>query len=177
MKEAEDPQTFAAILQDFVERGREAVLDRGGIYDKFTGDGLLAYWSFTKTTRRGVIIDLLETARTLHETFRDRYMPLFRANSQTFPENRIGLGIGLDDGHGYSVAIAGDPTIVGPCVVGAVRMVHVARSGETLANVHLGSYLQEASGNGQIEGVVVEQVSVPSKEYDGTQTAFALRFK
>jgi len=175
MKEAADSYEFASILGDFVERARQTIWDEGGLFDKFTGDGFLAYWSPTASTRKSTLRSILRVVEHLHQEFRDRFIPLLRANSQNFPETLVGLGIGLDDGNAFPVAIADDPTIVGPAVVGAVRMVKQAGSGETWANVHLGSYLEEIEGAGSLPGIAVVRLPVVTKEYEA-QTAYALKF-
>jgi class 3 adenylate cyclase len=175
MKEATDSFEFASILGDFVENARRAVWEDNGLFDKFTGDGFLAYWAPTPAAKARVLRSIFGVARRLHRDFRDRYIPLLRANSQNFPENKVGLGIGLDDGSAYPVAIADDPTIVGPAVVGAVRMVAQARGGETLANSHLGSQLELLTRDGSLPGVSVVPQVVPSKEYEW-QTAYAIKF-
>jgi class 3 adenylate cyclase len=175
MKEAGDSYEFAKILQEFIERAQETVWDREGIFDNFTGDGFLAYWSFTQTTKKQKLRSVLSVARQLHGDFRDRHLPLFRANSQNFPEKGIGLAIGLDEGNAYPVVIANDPTIIGPAVVGAVRMVKQAGPGETVANVRLGSYLESIQGRGSFKGVAGIPLPVPSDPY-GFQTAYAVTF-
>jgi hypothetical protein len=85
--------------------------------------------------------------------------------------------MGLDAGPGYLVQIAGEPTVVGPPVVGAVRMVTTAiEPAKIVANVFLGDRLRE-----QQEGVYAELGTVtrerrPTKEYPNGQEVYALSF-
>jgi hypothetical protein len=86
--------------------------------------------------------------------------------------------MGLDAGPGYLVQIGGELTIVGPPVVGAVRMVTAAsRPREILANVFLGErVLEEQDGVYKGLGVRVEREHRPTKEYPQGQEVYVLSF-
>ena len=86
--------------------------------------------------------------------------------------------MGLDAGPGYLVQIGGELTIVGPPVVGAVRMVTAAsRPREILANVFLGErILAEQEGVYEGLGVRVEREHRPTKEYPQGQEVYVLSF-
>jgi class 3 adenylate cyclase len=172
MKEAVDLYRYASILEAFTQHARETVWDSKGLFDKFTGDGFLAYWSYTPTRLGVVLRRVFGVARKLFATFFEEFIPEFRANSQNFPGG-IGLAIGLDEGVASIVAIADEPTIVGPAVVGATRMVEVAHPWETLANVRLGEHLVKEIAGGRFEDIQIEPQVRRTKEYD-EQTAYQL---
>jgi class 3 adenylate cyclase len=174
MREAIDPYGFASTLERFTERARKTTWDHGGVFDKFTGDGFLAYWSFTSRSKDSVLRKIFRAVRTLHSEFVERDVPQFRANSQNFV-GTVGLAIGLDEGPTNVVAMADDPTIVGPAVVGAVRMVAVAEPKEILANVQLGEYLREAIRAGRIVDTELTRVERNTKDYE-RQSAYAIVF-
>jgi class 3 adenylate cyclase len=101
----------------------------------------------------------------------------FRSNSRNLPDG-VGLSMGLDAGPGYLVQIGGELTIVGPPVVGAVRMVTAAsRPQEILANVFLGErLLAERDGVYEGLGVEIDREHRPTKEYPQGQEVYVLSF-
>lgn len=132
MKEAVRFERFAFVIDRFVSTVRRVIRDSGGWFDKFTGDGFLAYWivqaaeheqyhtNFVQTAG-----DIAHTADLLVDFFHGPVLNDFRNNSRNLPAG-VGLAIGLDAGPGYLVQIAGELTVVGSPVVGAVRMVTAA---------------------------------------------------
>jgi hypothetical protein len=86
--------------------------------------------------------------------------------------------MGLDAGPGYLVKIADELTLVGPPVVGAVRMVTAAAlPKEIVANVFLGERLRDGQdGVYEALGVTVTREFRPSKEYPKGQEVYALTF-
>ena len=89
------------------------------------------------------------------------------------------MSIGLDAGPGFLVEIAGELTLVGPPVVGAVRMVNAAsRPQEIFANVYLGEHLHdEQDGIYEALGMTATRESRPTKEYPKGQEVYALTFQ
>ena len=173
MKEAVDPYRFASTLGGFIKRSRGVVWESRGWFDKFTGDGLLAYWPYTEGTKNSMLLRVFGAVRRLLNDFDQTYVPQFAANSQNYPE-QVRLAVGLDDGYASLVTIADEPTIVGPAVVGAVRMVEAVGPWDVLANVHLGYYVANEVGEGRLTGVEASLVSVVTKEYE--QQAYFLSF-
>ena len=121
---------------------------------------------------------MVHTAKTLVDLFQRRVLEDFRSNSRNLPAH-AGLSMGLDAGPGYLVQIAGELTVVGPPVVGAVRMVTTTTEpAEIVANVSSAT----ASG-GEQEGVYAELgVAVrrerrPTKEYPNGQEVYVLSFR
>src|SRR2546429_2937443 len=154
MKEAVRFERFALVMDKFVTSVRRGIRNSGGWFDKFTGDGFLAYWivqpappeeyeeRFVQTTG-----DVAHTAHTLIELFHRRVLEDFRSNSRNLSAG-VGLAMGLDAGPGYLVKIADELTIVGSPVVGAVRMVTASGPREILANVYLGERLRDEQDGG-----------------------------
>ncbi len=143
MKEAVSERTYGDILGDFIESSKRGINERGGWFDKFTGDGFLAYWPYSPDSSDGLFatgIKVLRLAESLLQMFNFQVIPQLRANSRNFPRS-AGLSIGIDAGHVRLLTIAGDLTIVSPTVVGAVRMVSAAAPSEVLLNVYLGEFL------------------------------------
>ena len=185
MKEAVKFELFAKIMDKFVSAVRRGIGTPGGWFDRFTGDGFLAYWIVQQGAegeyqQRFVEAagNLAHTAHQLVELFHARVLEDFRRNSRNLSEG-VGLSMGLDAGPGYLVEIAGELTIVGPPVVGAVRMVTAAaQPKEIVANVFLGEHLHdEQDGIYRALGMTAARQSRPTKEYPRGQEVYALTFE
>ena len=184
MKEAVKFERFAYVMDKFVSSVRQGITRSGGWFDKFTGDGFLAYWVVQSASKEEydeqfvqAAGNITHTAYTLVELFHKRVLEDFRANSRNL-SGGVGLSMGLDAGPGHLVQIAGELTIVGPPVVGAVRMVTAAaRPREIIANVYLGEHLHEEQG-GVYEalGVTATREYRPTKEYPKGQEVYSLTF-
>ena len=185
MKEAVKFEQFAYVMDKFVSSVRQGITRSGGWFDKFTGDGFLAYWVVQSSSKEEFDERFVEaagnmthTAHSLVELFHKRVLEDFRANSRNL-SGGVGLSMGLDAGPGHLVQIAGELTIVGPPVVGAVRMVTAAtKPGEILANVYLGEHLHEQQdGVYQALGVTATREYRPTKEYPKGQEVYSLTFQ
>jgi class 3 adenylate cyclase len=184
MKEAVRFERFAKIMDKFVSAVRSGIGTPGGWFDKFTGDGFLAYW-IVPTTQKDeyqqrfveAAGNLAHTAHELIELFHRRVLVDFRRNSRNLSDG-VGLSIGLDAGPGFLVEIAGELTLVGPPVVGAVRMVNAAsRPQEIFANVYLGEHLHDGQdGVYEALGMTATRESRPTKEYPNGQEVYSLTF-
>jgi class 3 adenylate cyclase len=184
MKEAIRFERFAFTMDKFVTAVRRGIGAPGGWFDKFTGDGFLAYW-IVQTAPEDVYHEqfveaagnIVHTAHTLIDFFHRLVLEDFRSNSRNLSEG-VGLSMGLDAGPGYLVQIGGELTVVGPPVVGAVRMVTAAaRPREIMANVFLGERLRaEQDGVYEGLGVTVSREFRPTKEYPRGQEVYALTF-
>jgi len=186
MKEAVRFEVFARVMDKFVSAVRRGIGTPGGWFDRFTGDGFLAYWVVpgrpgeVEYQRRFVEAagNLAHTAHELIELFGTRVLEDFRRNSRNLSRG-VGLAIGLDAGPGFLVEIAGELTVVGPPVVGAVRMVSsAAGAGEIVSNVYLGEHLHdEQEGIYAALGMTASRESRATKEYPRGQEVYVLRFE
>ena len=184
MKEAVRFERFAFIMDKFVTAVRRGIRGPGGWFDKFTGDGFLAYWIVQsgpedEYDERFVQAagNMVHSAQTLVDFFHRLVLEDFRSNSRNLPDG-VGLSMGLDAGPGYLVQIGGELTVVGPPVVGAVRMVTAASAPrEIIANVFLGErLLAERDGVYAGLGVFIQREHRPTKEYPQGQEVYALTF-
>jgi class 3 adenylate cyclase len=185
MKEAVRFEMFAKIMDKFVSAVRRGIGTPGGWFDKFTGDGFLAYWVVQKgpdeeANQRAFVEaagNLAHTANELVQLFHSKVIVDFRRNSRNLSEG-VGLSIGLDAGPGFLVEIGGELTVVGPPVVGAVRMVTAAAGPrEVVSNVYLGEYLHdEQDGIYRALGMTATRESRPTKEYPRGQEVYVLSF-
>ena len=193
MKESVDLTEFANTIGAFVSAARSLVRREHGWFDKFTGDGFLAYWLvdaefFERDDSEPLILRgqepdalCLSGMRALHascaliEDFNRVAVPHLRANSRNFPRSD-GLSMGIDAGPCNIVDIAGALTIVGPAVVGAVRMVNSATlPDETIMNVYLGEYLQRNRQHLCSVDQMTREYRL-SKEFPEGQEIYSVRF-
>ncbi len=130
MLKARKPELFAAFIIDLCSGLSQIILGNFGVFDKFTGDGILAFFpDFCSGPDAGLLA--IDSAIKCHEFFAEHY----KASRHSFISKleNIGLGIGIDFGTTYMVKIQGALTLVGSPVVYACRMSK-ARAGDTLLN-------------------------------------------
>lgn len=119
MLKAREPKLFAEFITTLASKLRNVVLESYGIFDKFTGDGILAFFpEFYSGSDAGYFA--LAAASSCHQVFAEHY----EKNKHCFTSvlKEIGLGIGLDYGLVQIVQIGGEFTVVGTPVVYACRM-------------------------------------------------------
>ena len=130
MLKARSPKQFADFIATLCKQLIKIVLDNYGVIDKFTGDGILAFFpDFYSGEDAGYYA--LNTAALCHQVFKETYKT-FR-NSFISVLNDVGLGIGIDYGIAHLVQMADGLTVVGVPVVYACRMAGVD-AGTTLLN-------------------------------------------
>ncbi|MGD0588723.1 MAG: hypothetical protein ABSA63_08050 [Thermoplasmata archaeon] len=173
LKEAVQPSTFARFIVGFTEAVRGLANASGGWFDKFTGDGFIAFWIPPKDRPAdiGTIPDFCRTAFSAA----DSLLASLRRNSRNFPAG-TGLSIGIDAGPCELVRVGESVTIVGSPIVGATRMVEGASAHQTILNVYLGSALERDEATLQSAGIRLDRKVVRTKEYPNGQEAFELVF-
>jgi class 3 adenylate cyclase len=119
MLKARSPEEFAAFITGLTTSLMETVTKNYGVFDKFTGDGILAFFP-EFFTGPDAAYAAIKTASEAHSTF-DRH---YRASRRSFTSvlTDIGLGIGIDFGAVHLVQMAGGLTVVGAPVVYACRL-------------------------------------------------------
>ncbi|MGD0084746.1 MAG: hypothetical protein ABSD78_16370 [Acidimicrobiales bacterium] len=164
MKEAVSPARFASTLDEYVSAAKNVVRNHAGWFDKFTGDGFIAYWPYEQGDLIPTVSNVIKNMLVAIDFFNDKFIPLFRANSQNFPDG-VGISMGLDAGTCFPAVVADDLTIIGAPVVGAVRMGSAARASEFIANVYAGEFLYTHQGSLFPAGISVREEYRDTKEY------------
>lgn len=131
MDNAVSPGDFAAFMSELCTKMSDIVVSNYGVFDKFTGDGVLAYFpEFYSGPDAGYYV--IKTALECHKAFEDTY----RKHEDRFTQQIVntGLGVGIDYGDVTIARIKNDLTIVGKPVVMACRLGD-AKAGQTLLNI------------------------------------------
>jgi adenylate cyclase len=119
MLKAREPKLFAEFVMSLTRQLRDVVLENYGIFDKFTGDGILAFFpEFYSGSDAGYFA--LRVAAACHEAFASHYDKHKHCFVSILKDT--GLGIGVDYGQVQIVQLGGDFTVVGTPVVYACRM-------------------------------------------------------
>jgi class 3 adenylate cyclase len=119
MLKARRPELFAAFITTLCNDLMKVIKECFGVVDKFTGDGVLAFFpEFFSGPDAGYLV--VTAASRAHEVFTQNYRT-FR-NSFNSVLTDVGLGIGVDYGMLHLVEIAGGLTVVGQPVVYACRL-------------------------------------------------------
>jgi class 3 adenylate cyclase len=173
LKEAIQPSVFARFIVGFTEAVRGLANASGGWFDKFTGDGFVAFWIPPKhrPVPTGKIPEFCRTALSAA----DSLLANLRRNSRNFPAG-AGLSIGIDGGPCELVRVGELVTVVGSPIVGATRMVAGASAHQTILNVYLGSALERDPATLESAGIRLNRTVVRTKEYPDGQEAFELVF-
>ena len=130
MLKAREPELFADFITALCIRLGGIIVDNLGVFDKFTGDGILAFFP-TFFSGEDAGYRAVKAADECHEAFRSHY----QANRRCFTAvlKDTGLGIGIDFGKIRLVRVRGELTVVGTPVVYACRLGD-AEAGYTLLN-------------------------------------------
>ncbi len=173
LREAVQTTLFARFIIGFTEAVRSLANASGGWFDKFTGDGFIAYW-ITPPGEPAALRDVPEFCQALLPAAGNLVTNL-RKTSRNFPVG-VGLSLGADAGPCELVRVGEALTLVGGPIVGATRMVAGAKSGQTLLNVYLGEQIAAERTWLADSGIQLERTSVNTKEYPQGQEAYELRF-
>jgi hypothetical protein len=130
MLKSRSPQLFAEFMSNLAVSLREIIIDNYGVFDKFTGDGILAFFPEFYSGPDAALRTIMVSSKC-HEVFGKHY----KENRHCFNivVNDTGLGIGIDYGFVQLVRIGGSLTVVGTAVVYACRMSG-AEAGRTYVN-------------------------------------------
>jgi len=173
LREAVSSALYARFVVGFTEAVRSLSATCRGWFDKFTGDGFVAFWLYPDERHlpANVLPDFCQSVLPASENL----VANLRRNSRNFPVG-VGLALGLDSGPCELVRIGNSITIVGAPIVGATRMASGARAGEAIANVHLGGLLEREARRLEGTGLALERTVVRTKEYPEGQEAYRLNF-
>lgn len=119
MLNARSSEDFEIFISDLCNQFTKVILDNFGVFDKFTGDGIIAFFpEFFSGEDAGLLA--LKSAKECHEIFNSHYLQYRSIFKVVLKE--VGLGIGIDYGNAYIVCYNHAYTAIGEPVVYACRM-------------------------------------------------------
>lgn len=130
MLKARRPDLFSEFITELTHQLSECIINNFGIFDKFTGDGILAFFPKFYSGDQA-IIRAIQAANECHRIFQKHYNNSRECFSVFIKD--IGLGIGIDYGNVTLVNTTNELTVVGIPVVYACRMSG-AEAGKTILN-------------------------------------------
>jgi class 3 adenylate cyclase len=130
MLKAKEPKLFAAFMVELTNALKDIITQHYGVYDKFTGDGVLAYFP-EMFSGEDAGFYALKCAEDAHVAFEKIYKK--HRNSFISIIHDTGLGIGIDYGQIYIDQLDSEDIVVGTPVVYATRLSGV-KAGNTLLN-------------------------------------------
>jgi len=119
MLNAKSPKDFAAFIADLSNSLSALVMRSCGVYDKFTGDGLLCFFPNFYSGEDHIYLALL-CAEACHKIFQTLYAKHYDKFCSVRAD--VGLGIGVDTGETYLTFVNNEPTVIGTPVVYACRL-------------------------------------------------------
>jgi len=161
MLKARTAKAFAEFVTVLCDELKKIVINHYGVFDKFTGDGVLAYFpDFYSGEHAGILA--ANAALACHAFFKKYY-----ADSRhlfTLIPIDIGLGIGVDFGEVHIIRVVDSITVVGQAVVYACRLGGAPANStyinqpafERIANMNEAHFIfSEASINVKNEGAIL----------------------
>ena len=129
------PQDYSRRIVSFITQTRQLIEKYGGFFDKFTGDGFVAYFNeaICRTAGLDYITAFLSFARE-ERSFCHKHFCEWAGALRKLPEENIGLAIGADHGRVEFNDLNHHLVAVGEAIVWACRMEAVAKAGEVVVN-------------------------------------------
>ncbi len=181
LSERTDPAALVALLNDYMTKMTDRILESGGVVDKIRGDGIMAFWGapVEVPNQTGAAIDaalaMLSELRALQK------------NDPRFKDIDIGIGIATGEAivgnfggaNRFDYSVIGDTVNLASRLEGLTRhfKVHLLASRQTLNDSH-GKYIARELGLVKVKGKeqLVPVVEVAAHEGDGVDPAFYHRF-
>jgi class 3 adenylate cyclase len=146
MTYATSPIEFPARMYEFLSKTRALVANYGGIFDKFTGDGFVAYFNDEIGNRhRSNCNDSFVGFVREYMAFADSHFGEWSKHLKKLPREKVGVAIGADLGLVSFQNFDLHLVAVGEAIVWAARMEAEAKAGEIIVNNILYESLRQRS--------------------------------
>ncbi|HPQ54682.1 MAG TPA: hypothetical protein PK253_15630 [Spirochaetota bacterium] len=143
MLQARSPELYAEFITSLTTKLSDAVITEYGIFEKFTGDGVLCFFPEFYSGNDAMLL-ALKSAAACHAIFSDHYREYSGCFSTSLGDT--GLGIGIDYGTIHMATINNELSIVGSPVVYACRFSS-APSGKTYLTEHAKAFTENKYGD------------------------------
>lgn len=130
MLKAKEPKLYADFITILCADLTRVILNNYGVFDKFTGDGILAFFPEFYSGQDTPYF-AMKAAHECHNCFSEHYHRERSCFKSILMD--VGLGIGIDYGESHLVKMQGGLTVIGTPVVYACRMSG-AKAGQTFLN-------------------------------------------
>jgi class 3 adenylate cyclase len=147
MTYSDEPEDFSKRMVAFITTTRELIEKHNGFFDKFTGDGFLAY--FNESVCRAGGTDYVDCFLSFLQDIRSFCVAHFNEWSRAIrklPDSNVGLAIGADHGVVRFHDLDNHLVAVGEAIVWASRMTSVAAANEVIVNNLLYAKLEGRPG-------------------------------
>lgn len=135
MTYGKNPNEYRERIVTFINETRNILKKNCGIYDRFTGDGFIAYFNQYMCEQQGK--DYYEMMIKSCREIMDFVEPFFADWSSTLrkvPDVEIGLAIGVDDGFVTYQDVNNQLFAIGDACVWATRMNSAGKQGDVILN-------------------------------------------
>ena len=181
LSEKTDPAALVALLNDYMTKMTDRILESGGVVDKIRGDGIMAFWGapVSVPNHAGAAIDSALAMLT--------ELGALRKNDPRFKDIDIGIGIATGEAivgnfggaNRFDYSVIGDTVNLASRLEGLTRhfKVHLLVSKLTLTDSR-GGYVARELGLVKVKGKeqAVPVVEVAGHEGDGVEPGFYNRF-
>jgi class 3 adenylate cyclase len=129
------PDFYREQIIGFLSEVRKILRNNYGIYDRFTGDGFIAYFNQFVCEQEGRdYYEMTLDASEKIQTFSEQYFENWSSQIRKIPVEPIGLSLGIDSGVVNFKDIEGQFFAIGDACVWATRMCNAGKRGETIFN-------------------------------------------
>lgn len=130
-----DANTYRDNIIEFMNKTRQILKQNCGLYDRFTGDGFIAYFSEYMCDQEGkdYYEMMLKSCREILE-FSKPFFEKWTSLLRRIPETEIGLCIGVDSGKVSFKDLNNQLFAIGDACVWATRMNSAGENGDVILN-------------------------------------------
>ena len=148
------PDIYRDKIIEFMNRTREILKNNCGLYDRFTGDGFIAYFNQYMCEQEGkdyyeMMIKACREILNFSNPFFADWVKLLRR----IPETEIGLCIGVDSGRVSFKDLNNQLFAIGDACVWATRMNSAGRKGDVVLNNIPYQYISSVLNNNNCEKI------------------------
>jgi adenylate cyclase len=181
LSEKTDPAALVALLNDYMTKMTDRILESGGVVDKIRGDGIMAFWGAPIEVPNHAGAAINSALAMLTE------LNSLRKNDPRFKDIDIGIGIATGEAivgnfggaNRFDYSVIGDTVNLASRLEGLTRQfkVHLLVSKQTVVDSH-GRYIARELGLVKVKGKEqhVPVVEVAGHKDDGVDPAFYNRF-
>ena len=161
--ESRDPQEVVEVINEYMTALTDAMFKHGGLLDKYTGDGLMAFFRITPPTKEGIGRAVLAA------------LTMQNASTRLSVQRRIAgkavLEVGISVHYGEAVVgLVGSTTqsnytAMGLTVVVGARLQSLAEGGQVIVSKQVYELISDVFSADRLEEVTVKGLSEPIHPY------------